>query len=69
MLFRSPWTGLAYLLLFGFGVFLAMLVFGGLIGQLFGWMQRWGNKFINALRIVVSLVSISYGAKLLLMTF
>ncbi len=62
----SPWSGLLYLMLFGFGVLLAMLLFGGLLGQVFGVLKSWGNRFINALRISVSLVSIAYGMKLLM---
>lgn len=65
----SPWQGISYLLLFGCGVFLAMLIFGGLIGQVFGMMKQWGNKFITALRLVVSLVAIAYGSKLLVVAF
>lgn len=62
----SPWLGMTYLFLFGLGVFLAMLVFGGVIGQMFGWMKRWGNQAITSLRIGVSLISIAYGTKLVL---
>lgn len=60
----SPWLGISYLLLFGLGVFLAMLVFGGVIGQVFGWMKRWGNQAITSLRAGVSILSIAYGVKL-----
>jgi sulfite exporter TauE/SafE len=61
----SPWVGLAYLLLFGVGVFFAMLLFGGALGQLFDLARNWGQQFINGLRILVSLVSIGFGASLL----
>lgn len=61
----SPWVGLAYLLLFGVGVFFAMLLFGGALGQLFGLAHKWGQKFINGLRVLVSLVSIGFGTSLL----
>ncbi|TNF36173.1 MAG: urease accessory protein [Gammaproteobacteria bacterium] len=61
----SPWWGMSYLILFGMGVFLSMLVFGGVIGQLFNWIKRWGNRFITSLRIGVSMLSIAYGIKLL----
>lgn len=60
----SPWLGFSYLLLFGVGVFLSMLLFGGLLGQVFSWMNRWGNYFINGLRVLVSIISISYGVTL-----
>lgn len=60
----SPWTGMGYLLLFGLGVFVSMLIFGGALGQMFIWMRLWGDRFINVLRLSVSLLSIGYGAKL-----
>jgi ABC-type nickel/cobalt efflux system permease component RcnA len=62
----SPWSGFAYLLLFGIGVFISMLLFGGLLGQVFTWLKQWGNQFINALRILVSVVSMGYGASLMM---
>ena len=65
----SPWAGMGYLLLFGLGVFFAMLIFGGVLGRLFGWTRSWGNRFVNALRISVSLLSIGYGAKLVVGIF
>ena len=60
----SPWAGMGYLLLFGLGVFIAMLIFGGVIGRVFGWLKSWGNDFINSLRLAISLLSIAYGLKL-----
>lgn len=60
----SPWLGFSYLLLFGVGVFLSMLLFGGLLGHVFNWTKRWGNKFINGLRMLISIISISYGVSL-----
>ena len=65
----TPWVGMSYLFLFGSGVFLAMLVFGGVLGKVFSWMKRWGNSFINSLRITVSLLSIVYGVKLVAEVF
>ena len=65
----TPWIGMSYLFLFGFGVFIAMVIFGGVIGQVFGWMKQWGNRFINSLRLSVSLLSIIYGAKLVMDIF
>lgn len=62
----SPWVGIGYLLLFGVGVFTSMLVFGGVIGQVFSWMKKWGNRFIVSLRLLVSAISIGYGAKLVI---
>lgn len=65
----SPWIGISYLFLFGFGVFTAMVIFGGVLGQVFGWMKQWGNSFVNLLRVSVSLLSIVYGAKLVMDIF
>ena len=65
----SPWVGISYLFLFGSGVFVAMIIFGGLLGRVFIWMRRWGNSFVNSLRITVSLLSIVYGAKLVMDIF
>ena len=64
----SPWAGFTYLALFGLGVFFAMLIFGGLLGQAFTVFSRWGNQLINGLRFLVSAVAIGYGAKLLVVT-
>lgn len=65
----SPWKAMSYLLLFGLGVFIAMLIFGGVIGQVFGWLKSWGNNFVNSLRLTVSLLSIAYGVKLVVEIF
>ena len=64
----SPWLGVGYLLLFGVGVFLSMLIFGGVLGQIFMRMKQWGNKFVIALRLAVSFLSIGFGIKLLLVS-
>jgi ABC-type nickel/cobalt efflux system permease component RcnA len=61
----SPWTGLFYLLLFGCGVFVAMLLFGGALGGLFMVLHRWGDRFVTLLRLLVGLVSIGLGLHLL----
>ena len=61
----SPWAGVSYLLLFGLGVFIAMLVFGGVLKHLFTGLTRWGNSLINGVRLMVSLLSITYGCFLL----
>lgn len=65
----SPWVGMSYLFLFGFGVFIVMVIFGGVLGQVFGLMKQWGNSFINSLRLSVSLLSIVYGVKLVMDIF
>jgi len=60
----SPWLGFSYLIIFGIGVFLSMVLFGGLLGHIFAWLKQWGNQFINGLRVLVSIISISYGITL-----
>ena len=62
----SPWVGIMYLILFAIGVFIAMIVFGGLIGHIFLWTKQLGNRFINGLRAIVSIASIGYGINLMM---
>ena len=62
----SPWLGFSYLLIFGLGVFISMLLFGGLLGQVFAWLKQWGNRFINGVRIMVSIISMGYGVILIM---
>lgn len=61
----SPWMGFFYLLLFGAGVLIAMLIFGGALGSLFVLLQHWGDRFIALLRLLVAVVSIGFGVHLL----
>lgn len=61
----SPWLGMAYLLLFGLGVILSMLVFSGLLGVTFQWLSRWGYRAIQVVRTGVALSSLSFGSYLL----
>lgn len=63
---NSPWLGMLYLALFGAGVLLAMLLFGGLLGSAFHWLARWGNRSIQLLRGAVALNAIGFGGDLLL---
>lgn len=62
---HSPWIGMFYLSLFSFGVFVAMLVFGGVLGGLFNALQRWGNTLVNSVRMLAGLMSIGFGVHLL----
>lgn len=62
---HSPWQGLAYLLLFGSGVIVSMLMFGGLLGGAFHWLARWGQQGVRLLRSTVALSSIGFGGYLL----
>ncbi len=61
----SPWLGMSYLLLFGIGVLLAMLAFGGLLGGVFRLLSRLGNRLIIGLRALVGAGSIAFGGYLL----
>ncbi len=61
----SPWAGMAYVLVFGLGVFIAMLVFGGALGRLFFLTASYGKELINILRSFIASTSIIYGSYLL----
>jgi ABC-type nickel/cobalt efflux system permease component RcnA len=61
----SPWYGFMYLVLFGFGVFVSMLIFGGVLGGLFTWLNRWGTRFVQILRGMVAASSVGFGSYLL----
>ncbi len=62
---RDPALGLLYVVIFSLGVLLAMVLFGGLLGQLFNRMHRYGTRFIVSLRAVVALISVVYGTTLI----
>jgi len=61
----SPWYGMAYLLMFCVGVLLAMLVFGGALGSVFGWLSRVGQTALRLVRASVALGAISIGGYLI----
>ena len=61
----SPWLGILYLIVFGLGVFVAMLLFGGVLGSLYNWLSRWGDRMVRMLRIVIGFSSIGFGGFLL----
>lgn len=61
----SPWWGVLYLLVFGLGVILSMLIFGGLLGGVYTLLARWGDAVVRTLRVGVALSSISFGVYLL----
>lgn len=58
----SPLKGLMYLLLFALGTLLSMLLFGGLLGGAVAWLQGYGEKLVERLRIVISTMAIVFGA-------
>ena len=66
---NSPWTGMAYLVLFSLGVLASMFLFGGLVGVLFQGASRWGGRLVSGLRLGVGLASIGIGGNLLYGTF
>ena len=53
--------GLFYLLLFCVGVFLSMLIFGGVLGKLVERLQMYGVFSVNLLRGLIGVASISLG--------
>ena len=61
----SPWYGMAYLLMFCVGVLLAMLVFGGALGSVFGWLSRMGQTALRLVRASVALGAMSIGGYLI----
>ncbi len=60
----TPLLGLAYLLIFGAGVLVAMLVFGGVLNGLFRFITVWGTNTIRLIRGMVALGSIGLGLRL-----
>ena len=65
----SPTYGIAYLLLFSAGVFLAMIIFGGFIGGIYQWLSTLGTGFVKTLRIIIATSSIVFGSYLVSGTF
>mgnify|MGYP002713000170 CR=1 FL=1 len=59
--YGNPWLGLAYLVVFGLGVLLAMLICGGLMGTAFAAVTRRGDGLLGATRGVVALGSMAFG--------
>ena len=55
------WLGLVYLLIFSFGVFLSMLIFGGLLGKMIERLQSFGVISMNLIRGLIGLASIGLG--------
>ena len=62
---QSPLLSMLYVLLFSLGVFLSMLVFGGLLGKVFSWLERVGNRVVYGLRAGVAVSAIAFGGLLL----
>lgn len=58
---KPMWLGSVYLFIFCAGVFLAMLIFGGVLEKLVMYLQRYGATSIHFIRGLVGLASISLG--------
>ena len=58
---QPVWLGLVYLLVFSLGVFLSMLIFGGLLGKLLERLQGYGVISMNLIRGLIGMVSIGLG--------
>jgi len=61
----TPMLSISYLLTFCVGVVVAMLIFGGLLGQLYDFLGRYGLSMINLLRGIVACSSLALGLYLL----
>lgn len=61
----SLWGVIAYLAIFGLGVLVSMLAFGGLVGMIFRRAISWGGTMLNYLRGGVAFVSMGLGVFLL----
>lgn len=62
---QSPWVAIAYLLVFGAGVFVAMLFVGGLLGVMFKRLNNRSGRLMNLFRSAISAVSIFIGSLLI----
>ena len=58
---QPVWLGLVYLLIFSLGVFLSMLIFGGLLGKFLERLQDFSVISMNLLRGLIGLASIGLG--------
>ena len=57
----SAWLGIVYVLVFGSGVLIMMLFFGGLLGLVCEWVTRWNINLFTRLRTMVALLSLGMG--------
>jgi len=58
---QPVWLGVVYLLIFCIGVFLSMLLFGGVLEKLLRTVQNYGARSINVIRGLVGMSSILLG--------
>ncbi len=60
----SASMAMGYVLLFGLGVIVSMVIFGGLMTQGYKQLEKVGNKFVTGARAMVALSSIGLGSHL-----
>jgi len=58
---QPVWLAITYLLIFCLGVFLSMLIFGGVLGKVIEGIQKYSVLSINVIRGLVGISSISLG--------
>lgn len=61
----SATMAMGYVALFGLGVIISMVIFGGLMAQGYKQLEKVGNKFVTATRAIVALSSIGLGSHLI----
>ena len=61
----SATMAMGYVALFGLGVIIAMIIFGGLMAQGYKQLEKVGAKFVIAARAIVSLSAIGLGSHLI----
>ncbi|HBG50730.1 sulfite exporter TauE/SafE family protein [Candidatus Macondimonas diazotrophica] len=57
----DPWIGMSYLVLFGSGVLLAMMIFGNVLGGGLGLLQGRLPRLASALRVALALAAMGLG--------
>ena len=58
---QPAWLGIVYIFVFSLGVFLAMMIFGGVFSRLLNGLQRYGVLSMNLMRGMIATGSISIG--------
>lgn len=61
----SPWFALLYLLVFGMGVFISMLIVGGILGFILNDIAQRSTKVLNTFRAIIGAISIAVGGTLI----
>ncbi len=58
---HDPLRGLAYLLVFGLGTLVSMLFFGGVLGASMRWLQRYGQRTMQGIRLSIGIGAMVFG--------